>query len=284
MGSSSVARDVMIAVCLKWTPSGDDSRPLSGSSDVGDDRFAGVSPADRAALEMALRLAGAMGTTVTAVAAGPALAERVLRDALAAGAERAIRLEMASDADSRDVGFELAQVVADAQIVVCGDYSLDRGSGSVPAFVAHHRRAAQALGLVSIDIDGSTQAVVRATRRLDGGRRELLSVPTPCVLSVEGSVARLRRASLPQSLASRSAKVEVVRTPPAHHHPSPAIVTHYRPRARVMSAPIGDDALDRLRQLTAAGNESVRGETVFLDPRPAAERIVAALRGWGYLD
>ena len=119
----------MIAVCLKWTPSRLDGGPLG--PDPGDDRFAGVSPADRAALELALRLAAVTGTEVVAVAAGPVGAERTLRDALAAGATRAVRLDMPTDSDSRDVAFELAQVLGDATVVLCGDYSLDRGSGSV---------------------------------------------------------------------------------------------------------------------------------------------------------
>ena len=55
----------MIAVCLKWTPSRLDGGPLG--PDPGDDRFAGVSPADRAALELALRLAAVTGTEVVAV-------------------------------------------------------------------------------------------------------------------------------------------------------------------------------------------------------------------------
>lgn len=270
-----------IAVCLKWTPARLDGGPLG--PDAGDDRFAGVSPADRAALELALRLAERLGTTVIAVSAGPVGAERALRDAVAAGAERAVRLDMPADADSRDVAFELAQALADAAIVLCGDYSLDRGTGSVPAFIAHHRRIAQALGLVDIDVDTATATNVHATRRLDGGRREVLAVPLPCVLSVEGSLATLRRAPLPRALASRSATIEVVATPPAHHHGAPAIVTAYRPRARVMPAPTGDVVLDRLRRLTDAGAAPSRGETVELDPPAAAARIVEALRGWGYL-
>jgi electron transfer flavoprotein beta subunit len=272
---------LVIAACLKWTPSPHDGGPLG--PDPGDERFAGVSAADRAALELALQLGARFALPVTAIAAGPAAADRVLRDALAAGADRAVRLDMAADSDSRDVAFELAQLLVDAVVICCGDYSLDRGSGSVPAFVAHHRRAAQALGLVAVDVDASDASTVRATRRLDGGRRELLAVPTPCVLSVEGSVATLRRAPLPRALSSRTAPIDVVATPPAHHHGAPAIVTPYRPRARVMPAPAGDDVLARLRRLTDAGAGGARGETVELPPAAAAARIVEALRGWGYL-
>jgi electron transfer flavoprotein beta subunit len=279
-----------IAVCLKWTPARLDGGPLG--PDATDDRFAGVSPADRAALELALRLAERLGTTVTAISAGPAGAERALRDAIAAGAERAVRLDMAADADSRDVAFELAQALGDAAIVLCGDYSLDRGSGSVPAFIAHHLGAAQALGLVAVgdasDAGDTGNALdpkdtaVRATRRLDGGRREVLAVPFPAVLSVEGSVASLRRAGLKDSLAARTATIEVV-TRTAVHHTTPSQVAPFRPRARQMPAPVGDDPLSRLRALTDAAGAPSRGDVVEVSPEAGAARIVAALREWGYL-
>lgn len=264
----------MIAACLKWTAPPGEER---------DDRFAGVSPADLAALELALRLGERLGLEVVAAASGPVGAERVLRDALACGAARAIRIDAPADADSRDVAFELAQATTGASIVLCGDYSLDRGTGSVPAYLAHHRRVAQALGLVAVGVERCDGRHVEALRRLDGGRREVLRVPLPCVLSVEGSVATLRRAGLRQALASREAQIELRVSPPPHHHGAPAVVTPYRPRARVMPAPAGGDPLTRLRVLTDAGAAPSRGETVELEPRAAAERILEALREWGYV-
>ena len=52
----------------------------------GDERWAGVSDADRAALEIALRLAERAATTVTVVTVGEPAAEHGLREAVAAGA------------------------------------------------------------------------------------------------------------------------------------------------------------------------------------------------------
>ena len=79
---------------------------------------------------------------------------------------------------------------------------------------------------------------MRATRRLDGGRREVLDVAPPAVLSVEGAVARLRRASLPAELAARPAPIERAPGPtgPVEHADA---VHPYRPRARAMPAPAG---------------------------------------------
>ena len=75
---------------------------------------------------------------------------------------------------------------------------MDRGTGSVPAFLAHELGNAQALGLVEVDTGHAVDRAVdcACVRRLDGGRREVLDVAAPAVLSVEGSVRRLRRAPL----------------------------------------------------------------------------------------
>jgi electron transfer flavoprotein beta subunit len=119
-------------------------------------------------------------------------------------------------------------------------------------------------------------------RRLDGGRREVLSIDPPAVLSVEGAVARLRRATLPAELAARGAAIEVIAGPTGPVEAA-AEVRPYRPRPRERPAPEGE-ALDRVRRLTATGSApAAPAETVVLEPPAAADRILTALRGWGYL-
>lgn len=265
-----------VLACLKW---------VSHPGEPHDERFAGASPADRAALELALQHASAIGDTVAAVTVGPPGADRVLRDAYAAGATRLLRVECSDDADSTEVAEAIARVArhCDASWVWCGDYSLDRGTGSVPAFVSAALGARQALGAIAVQIaDGS----VAVTRRLDGGRRELLEVEAPGVLSVEGSVATLRRASLAATRAATGAHVEVLASTrgSAAGGAGTAVVRPYRPRARALAAPAGGSTLDRLRVLTdAAAATGARGETVQLPPAEAAARIVDALDRWGWL-
>lgn len=256
----------MIAVCWKWVAAD------------GDERWAGVSDADRAALEVALRLAASAGDVVTVVALGAASAEHGLREALAVGAARAVRVDAPADLDGAAVARALAGVVTGAHWVLCGDASADRGTGSVPAFLAAELDAEQALGLVDV---APVAGPVRVTRRLDGGRREVLDVSPPAVLSVEGAVARLRRAALPAELTARRAPVEVVPGPtgPREHGD---VVQPYRPRPRVVAVPSGS-ALARVVQLTdAVGATATTHELVTLDPPAAAERILAALAEWGY--
>lgn len=263
-----------VAVCWKWLS-------LDGEVEV-DSRWAGVSRADEAALEVGLELADGDGVTV--VCLGPAAAEPTLRSAFAVGADRVIRVDASPELDSLVVALALAEQLRGADLVICGDHSMDRGTGSVPSFLAAELESAQALGLVGVNAvhNGSSPEAehLRVRRRLDGGRREILDVPIPAVISLEGSVARLRRSSMSASLASRSAKVEVVpgpfgRLPEAEVHP-------YRPRARTLPAPTGS-ALDRVRDLLDIGGADVVAETIVLEPKDAATKILEQLHEWGYL-
>jgi len=260
----------VIAVCLKWV------QPHNAA----DDRFAGISAAEQSALELALRTAEARGDEVLAITVGPVGAERALRDALACGAARAVRIATEPGASSLRTASALADEIGTADVVWCGDYSADRGSGSVPAFLAARLGIDQALGLIDIEINGNGSHI-RAVRRLDGGRREVLSVTGRAVLSVEGSTARLRRAPLRSVITADAASITV--RPLESPDISAADLVPYRPRARVLPAPAGANALDRVRALTDTGAAPSRTETVVLEPAAAARRILDALRDWGYL-
>src|SRR6185436_4489066 len=160
--------------------------------------------------------------------------------------------------DLADDGRSLAEAlvaafrtVGEPDLVLCGDRSADRGTGAIPAYVAHELGAAQALGLVSLSVEGPG---LRALRRLDGGRREVLRVPRPAVCSVEAAGLRLRRASLSGELAARRSEVPFF-SPPSGANPAAMIVgrpASHRPRARLVPPPTGANPHERLLELTGA--------------------------------
>ena len=285
------SRPVQLVVCVKWTDLRPVVDPLQGNT-VPQTHGEGFSEADRAALEVALLLGEHWGAPTTLVALGPADADDALRDLAATGVERVVRIASRVDLPSDRVAAQLAGTIArvvgdDDVVVVCGDASADRGSGSVPAFLAHELGAAQALGLIQAVAEGATvgdapSAGIAALRRLDGGRRERLSVAAPAVLSVEGGAGELRRASLAASLAARDLEIEVV--PPAgSKEPETVLLSPWRPRARVLPPPTGDHALQRIVALTGALVDRTPPRTVVLEPAAAADEILDQLRAWGYL-
>jgi electron transfer flavoprotein beta subunit len=282
-----------VFVCVKWLDLRPEIDPVSGAVST-DHRRYGFSEADRAALEVGVRLAECAAGSVTIVSAAPAGADGALRELAACGAGRVVRLDLDEGGASRDVATGIATVVAAAgsidplagsprqAIVVCGDHSLDRGSGSVPGLVAHRLGWAQALGV--LEVAEVAEGGVRVVRRLDGGRREHLEVPVPAVVSVEGSVETLRRASLSAVLAARTLEIEVtarVDSPLV----DPAVISSepIRPRARVFPAPTGDTALSRIVELTGALVERTPPRRVVAEPAEAAAAIVEQLGSWGYL-
>ena len=285
--SCSIGADVIIGVALKWVDLRPEVDPLTGV--VSDDgRSHGCSASDHAALEWALRMAAVWDAEVVVATVGPSAADALLRGALAHGATRAVRVAPSGDSEhaptSDEVGVLLADALAGADVVCCGDYSLDGGSGSVPAFLAAHLGAAQALGLVQLDIGGPGSLTV--TRRLDQGRREVLAVSAPAVLSVEGSSAELRRAGLAAVLATRDAPIELRSAPPAR--PRRVRVTRrapYRPRAQTIATSSAHlDVRDRILALTGALVDRTPPRTVHAETAEAADLVIEQLRAWGHLE
>lgn len=267
-----------VVACIKWAP------PHGSGSPEADERFTGMSLADGAALELALRTGDMTGDDVVVVTIGPQGAERIAREALACGAARAIRVDAPVEADTVDCASAAADVLrslGSVRLVWCGDYSTDRGSGSFPAFLAAHMDLEQALGLIRVDFPSTGVFPVHVVRRLDGGRRERATVHATAVLSVEGSLASLRRASLSRTLATRAVPVEVVTSNVTV--PEGPVTRPYRPRARTIPAPSGASPLDRIRAVTEAAAPAGSGEPIELDPVSAAELILERLHTWGYL-
>ena len=267
-----------VVACLKW---------VHDAAQPDDVRFGSMSAADHSALELALQCGEWTKTAVTAITVGSAQADHILRDALACGVHRAVRIDPSQAIASADVAAAIAVVATGAQWVWCGDYSIDNGSGSVPAFLAVALHAQQALGVIGVSFNNTSlgKRSLVATRRLDGGRREMLDVRAPAVVSVEGATAQLRRAGLTALRAAATAEIEVVGIS-TQTQPHEYVVQPYRPRARALAGPDGGSALDRVRALTGvgasgSGTASPRA-TVALEPAEAAARIVAELREWGY--
>jgi electron transfer flavoprotein beta subunit len=191
-------------------------------------------------------------------------------------------------ADERALARTVARVLLEdgpPALVICGDRSADRGTGAFPAFLAHELGAAQALGLVELRAEGDG---VLVERRLDGGRRERLRVPQPAVCSVEGAGVRLRRASLPATLAAGRSAVPMIShrgNTDVHRVPMAAgQVVPYRPRTRVIPPP--DSAAPRQRLLSLTGALVAHDPPTIIGPvdaPEAADALLAFLDRHGYL-
>jgi electron transfer flavoprotein beta subunit len=298
----------LVVACLRHSDPRPEVDPLTGAvrrSGHG----AGPAPAELAALELALRLAEIWHGQALAIVAGPPAADETLRDALAAGAA-ALRVDWPEPeylaglaADERALAAALATAIRTAVgeegtsplgrlgLVLCGDRSADRGTGALPAFLAHELGVAQALGLVALDtgtldtgtldtgtLDTGTldTGTLAGERRLPGGRRERLAIGRPAVCSVEAAGIRLRRAPLEAVLASRRAVIPVAGVAGgAPLRIRAGAARPYRPRPHeVPPAPEGS-ARERLSALS--GVLVTRDPPALIGPATPAEAARALL-------
>jgi electron transfer flavoprotein beta subunit len=284
----------VIVAALSWSWREAEVDPLTGALRA-NRRDRGPSRAELAALEHALRLAERWAAQVVAASVAPSEADEMLRDALAVGADHALRVESASSAAGpRPAGLvggeqESAAALAAAlrqqygvpDLVLCGDLAADRGTGSFPAFLAASLGAEQALGCVRLE--PGDDRTLRVHRRLDGGRREVLIVRPPAVVSVEAAGVRLRRAGLPAILAKGAAAITVASMPAATRRVRILGAHPYRPRPRELPAPTGA-ALRRTLELTGALVQRTPPAVVGpLNPEEAVSELLAYLRRWGYV-
>lgn len=281
--------DGWLVVALRWV----DTHPLVDPMTAvvrADSRAAGASAADHAALEHGLRLAETLGVRCVAVTAGPPAAEDMLREALAVGADTALRVDTPAPSaveDGRWTARALAGAVRDRfelpRLVLCGDHSADRGTGATPAFLAAELGVVQALGLLDVF---AVAGGLRAVRRLDGGRRELLEIPLPAVCSVEPTDVRLRRASLQAVLVARDTPIPVATAPPEPDAGYVAGPAHpYRARPKVLPPLAGDRPHERLLALTAGHADQVANRIVRpANAAEAVDELLGYLRERGYLE
>jgi electron transfer flavoprotein beta subunit len=286
----------VIVSALSWSWRETEVDPLTGAVRA-NLRDRGPNASELAALEHALRLAERWDARAVAASVAPAEADEMLREALAVGAAHALRVEparwMTRPRPAGLVGGERESAAALAaalrqhygvpDLVLCGDLAADRATGSFPAFLAASLGMAQALGCVRLEpVDGRA---LRVHRRLDGGRREVLIVRPPAVVSVEAVGVRLRRAGLPATLARKNAAITVASTPAAAaaRHIRILGAHPYRPRPRELPGPSGT-ALRRTLELTGALVQRTPPTVIGpLPPDQAAGELLAYLRRCGYL-
>ncbi|MGD1119959.1 MAG: electron transfer flavoprotein subunit beta/FixA family protein [Dehalococcoidales bacterium] len=170
-----------------------------------------LNPNDAAALALALGLKAAnTEAEITVVSIGPTRVESYLRNALALGADRAIRIW-----DEGLVGtpYQKASLLAafaslsSADLVLTGVKSLDTASGRVGPLLAARLGLPCVVNVFSIAAEsGNSISVVKDLGR---GEREKLRCTLPAVLAVKGE-GKLPYASLDKLIDSKSAEIKTL--------------------------------------------------------------------------
>jgi electron transfer flavoprotein beta subunit len=134
-----------IIVCIKQVPDPEHFNKITLDPATGTIARTGVplitNPADRHALEEALRLREQSGGSVTALTMGPPQARQSLEEALATGADRGVILcdRAFAGADTLATACVLAGAIRSLgrwDLILCGNETVDGATGQVPAQLA----------------------------------------------------------------------------------------------------------------------------------------------------
>lgn len=284
-----------ITVCLKYVtdPSTIEVDPITGAIDEVRTLYI-TNLADETALEMALRLCPESGTVKT-LTVGDKAAERVLRDALAVGADSACRLW--DDAFTETHPAMTARLMAAAMrtsqrlpdLILCGARSVDRSTGKVPALLGENLDWPVITDVTAVEIQGDCAHV---QRRLARGARAESEVRLPAVLGLEPSI-HLRQASLPGSMAAKRAEIPVRQLVDLGlslqdlDFPRATLYGVMPPRPRPREIFIPDSHLapeERISQIMSAGVTGKSGQVLEGPPEAMADAIITFLEERGFLD
>ena len=168
-----------LGVCIKQVPATDTRvviNPTASGILTNDVKWE-INPYDEYALEEAVRQkAAGKGTEVVLFTVGGADAEARMRDALARGADRVVRVEDPALAGSDALGYARALAAAikaeDVGAVFCGRQAVDGDNGAVPAMIAEILGWGQASWIDKVGFEGTT---FTANRAAGGGAKEVVT-------------------------------------------------------------------------------------------------------------
>jgi electron transfer flavoprotein beta subunit len=245
-----------------------------------------LDPASQLALAEALRLKTQNPTSqIILVSLGPEKIENYLRDGLASGADRAVRIWEESLADigiyPQSLILARAADLLKADLILTGQRSLDNASGLTAPLMAAWLNVPCISETVNFKLEG--QSVI-ATRNIRRGLREIVQANLPAVLSVAASPQKLPYASLEKILASLEAEISSLTLKDLGLSPlevkDPLHVTGLSfPRPRPKAAPLDSSlpAFYRILALLEGGITKRKGEIWQGTPDEIVDRLFGLL-------
>jgi electron transfer flavoprotein beta subunit len=257
-----------------------------------------VNPHDEAAMELALRLKDAEpSTSITLITLGPMIAEAALRKCMATGADELYQITVSEQSTEGEALLDqpdpwiksglMARAVRELQadLVLCGKESIDKGNGQVGALLAN--RLDQPFVSAITDVSLNKQSgVLQAQRSAGRGVREIIECALPAVCSVDVGV-ELR---LPKFVKRQWADAYPLKQLNYGADPdAPKLVcTHRfqpRPRPKLVTAPDSRlHAYERIMQLLTGSKVEKKGEMLTGSPESQVEGIIAFLKDNGFLE
>ncbi len=171
-----------------------------------------MNPFDEIAVEEAVRLKEAgVATEVVVVTAGATQCQETLRTALAIGADRAILVETAPDADLQPLAVaKILKALSDkeqAQIIILGKQAIDDDSNQTGQMLASLMDIPQATFASKVVVADGKATV---TREVDGGL-ETIALTLPAVITTDLRLNEPRYVTLPNIMKAKKKTIDIVK-------------------------------------------------------------------------
>lgn len=202
-----------IIVCVKQVPGSTKVKinPETGTL-VRDSVEAVVNPFDEYAIEEALRIREKVGGTVRVVSMGPPQAQRVLRDAIAMGADEGVLISDPhfAGSDTWATSYTLAngiKTVGSFDMIICGKQAIDGDTAQVGPGVAEMLDIPFVAWVRSIN--EISDSFITVERMMEQGY-DRVKVPVPCLITVVKDINQPRMASLKGKMRAKKAEIKII--------------------------------------------------------------------------
>ena len=202
-----------IAVLVKQVPGSESSLPIKDDQKWIDENTASyvMNPPDNYAIEEALLIKEKLGEgEVVIISKGPDRIQKVIREGLAKGADRAIHLKedtMLTDPLSIAKSFSTVLKNENFDLILTGLQSDDTGMGQTGVLIGEILGTSTATLVIETDIHENK---VRVKRELESGWFQWITLPLPASLSIQSGLNNPRYPSLKGIMGAKRKDIKII--------------------------------------------------------------------------
>ena len=202
-----------IAVLVKQVPGSESSLPINDNQSWIDESLVSyvMNPPDNYAIEEALIIKEKLGKgEVVIVSKGPDRVQKVIREGLAKGADRAIHLkEEIMTTDPLNIAKSFSKVLKDENfdLILTGLQSDDTGMGQTGVLIGEILGYSTATLVVETDIE---EDKIKVKRELESGWFQWITLPLPASISIQSGLNNPRYPSLKGIMGAKRKEIKVI--------------------------------------------------------------------------
>ena len=202
-----------IAVLVKQVPGSESSLPIKDDQKWIDESVASyvMNPPDNYAIEEALLIKEKLGEgEVVIVSKGPERIQKVIREGLAKGADRAIHLKedtMATDPLNIAKSFSTVLKEENFDLIFTGLQSDDTGMGQTGVLIGEILGLSTATLVIETDIKENK---IKVKRELESGWFQWVTLPLPASISIQSGLNNPRYPSLKGIMGAKRKEIKVI--------------------------------------------------------------------------